>query len=260
MPERTNRDPAPGFVAFDTLLAEALREQTRRELAALPGPRQLAQLYPDTSAWDKRLKKALAARRRAAARAARAARKTAPPRRCLPLRRLAAIAAVFVLLMAGTLAASAEVRYAVRRALLQWGDAELRLTYETEGQPAPADLRLPAGFTDHYVPDGFVLDEVNSYTTGSDFYHKYTDERDNGIGYSVTCYCICSEGQVELFDNEHTTYKSIDLNGVEAMLGTSQNFDGSTSYYLLYEKDEMHYSIHGNVELETILKVASGIK
>ena len=42
MPERTNRDPAPGFVAFDTLLAEALREQTRRELAALPGPRQLA--------------------------------------------------------------------------------------------------------------------------------------------------------------------------------------------------------------------------
>ena len=65
---------------------------------------------------------------------------------------------------------------------------------------------------------------------------------------------------MELFDNEHTTYKSIDLNGVEAMLGTSQNFDGSTSYYLLYEKDEMHYSIHGNVELETILKVASGIK
>ena len=61
MPERTNRDPAPGFVAFDTLLAEALREQTRRELAALPGPRQLARLYPDTSAWDKRLKKALAA-------------------------------------------------------------------------------------------------------------------------------------------------------------------------------------------------------
>ena len=169
MPERTNFDPAPGFVAFDTLLAETLREQTRRELAALPGPRQLAQLYPDTSAWDKRLKKALAARRRAAARAARAARKTAPPHRRLPLRRLAAIAAVFVLLMAGTLAASAEVRYAVRRALLQWGDAELRLTYETEGQPAPADLRLPAGFTDHYVPDGFVLDEENSYTTESDF-------------------------------------------------------------------------------------------
>ena len=84
MPERTNRDPAPGFVAFDTLLAEALREQTRRELAALPGPRQLAQLYPDTSAWDKRLKKALAARRRAAARAARAARKTAPPPAAAP--------------------------------------------------------------------------------------------------------------------------------------------------------------------------------
>ena len=34
MPERTNRDPAPGFVAFDTLLAEALREQTRLDTLA----------------------------------------------------------------------------------------------------------------------------------------------------------------------------------------------------------------------------------
>ena len=259
MPERTNRDPAPGFVAFDTLLAEALREQTRRELAALPGPRQLAQLYPDTSAWDKRLKKALAARRRAAARAARAARKTAPPRRRLPLRRLAAIAAVFVLLMAGTLAASAEVRYAVPRALLQWGDAELRLTYETEGQPAPADLRLPAGFTDHYVPDGFVLDEENSFTTENYLFHKYYGvQKGQERTYAVTCYCIQSDGQIETFDNEHTIYETIDLNGVEATLGTS-TIEGEQSYYLFWDVENIHYTVHGDVQLETLFEVAEKI-
>ena len=258
MPERTNRDPAPGFVAFDTLLAEALREQTRRELAALPGPRQLAQLYPDTSAWDKRLKKALAARRRAAARAARAARKTAPPRRRLPLRRLAAIAAVFVLLMAGTLAASAEVRYAVRRALLQWGDAELRLTYETEGQPAPADLRLPAGFTDHYVPDGFVLDEENSLELDDVLFRGYYNPQ-GGENYAISCYVICESGQVSTYDNEHTVYEMIDLNGTEAILGTSTNVDGTVSYYLICDKNGIHCSINGNMDLEQFLLVAESI-
>ena len=258
MPERTNRDPAPGFVAFDTLLAEALREQTRRELAALPGPRQLAQLYPDTSAWDKRLKKALAARRRAAARAARAARKTAPPRRRLPLRRLAAIAAVFVLLMAGTLAASAEVRYAVRCALLQWGDAELRLTYETEGQPAPADLRLPAGFTDHYVPDGFVLSEGNSVTAENYIFHQYINEKNDQV-YTVYCCVVQPEGQVITYDNEHTTYETIILDGVEVTLGSSTNKDGRISYYLFWTDNDIHHTVQGDIDLDELKKVAADI-
>ena len=50
----------PELVAFDELLAAALREQARRELAALPGARQLERMYTDTSAWDRRLKRALA--------------------------------------------------------------------------------------------------------------------------------------------------------------------------------------------------------
>lgn len=258
MPERTNRDPAPGFVAFDTLLAEALREQTRRELAALPGPRQLAQLYPDTSAWDKRLKKTLAARRRAAARAARAARKTAPPHRRLPLRRLAAIAAVFVLLMAGTLAASAEVRYAAR-VLLHWGDTELHLSFTAEGRPLET-MTLPEGYIDHYVPDGFVLDEENSFMMQDYLFRKYYGQQDGEQkSYDVSIYVIQPDGQTEILDNEHTTYEEVEFGGVVATLGTSSTHEDEKSYYLFWDSENIHHLVHGNLNLEEILNIAEEI-
>lgn len=160
--------------------------------------------------------------------------------------------------MAGTLAASAEVRYAVRRALLQWGDAELRLTYETEGQPAPADLRLPAGFTDHYVPEGFVLDEENSLKLDDVLFRGYYNPQ-GGENYAISCYVICESGQVSTYDNEHTVYEMIDLNGTEAILGTSTNVDGTVSYYLIWDKNGIHCSINGNMDLEQFLLVAESI-
>ena len=125
-------------VSFDALLTLALQEQTRRELATLPDAEALQTLYPDTAGWDKRLRRALAERRKSARKAAR----SAPRVRWMPLRRLVTVAAVLVLVLAGALATSAEVRYAVRHAVLQWTDIDLRLTYDTEGTPAPADLTL----------------------------------------------------------------------------------------------------------------------
>lgn len=120
-------------VSFDALLTLALQEQTRRELATLPDAEALQTLYPDTAGWDKRLRRALAERRKLESKAAR----SAPRVRWMPLRRLVTVAAVLVLVLAGALATSAEVRYAVRHAVLQWTDIDLRLTYDTEGTPRP---------------------------------------------------------------------------------------------------------------------------
>lgn len=251
MPNPTSPDPrGRTLVAFDTLLTLALQEQTRRDLDALPGPDELARLYPDTARWDKRLRRALRDRRRA--------RPPAGPRR-MTLRRLALVMAVLVLLMTCALATSAEVRYAVRQAVLQWTDRELRLTYATEGTPDPAALTLPEGFSDHYVPEGFVMDEENSLDYTDFFFHAYYDSENPYNTYSVTCYAIQPTGQIETFDNEHTVYETIDLHGIEATLGTSSNFDGSTSYYLFWEEDGIHYTVHGNLTLETIVEIANGI-
>ena len=245
-------------VSFDALLTLALQEQTRRELAALPDAEALQTLYPDTAGWDKRLRCALNERRKAECKSARSA-PPAPVRR-LTLRRLITVAAVLVLVLAGALATSAEVRYAVRHAVLQWTDVDLRLTYDTEGAPAPADLTLPQGYADHYVPEGFVLDEGNSYTTEYDFFHKYLGEIDGvECTYSVICYAIQAQGQVDTFDSEHTVYETVEVNGAEATLGTSTNYDGSTSYYLFWEDNGIHHTVYGNLAKEEILKIAKAI-
>lgn len=243
-------------VSFDALLTLALQEQTRRELAALPDAEALQTLYPDTAGWDKRLRRALAERHKLERKAAR----SAPRVRWMPLRRLVTVAVVLVLVLAGALATSAEVRYAVRHAVLQWTDIDLRLTYDTEGTPAPGDLTLPQGYADHYVPEGFVLDEGNSYDMEEEFFHGY-DRTVNGekYSYSVTCYVIRPGGQIESFDSEHTVYEMIQVNGIEATLGTSSNYDGSTSYYLFWEDNGIHHTVHGNLAKEEILKIAEAI-
>ena len=244
-------------VSFDALLTLALQEQTRRELAALPDAEALQTLYPDTAGWDKRLRRALAERRKSARKAAR----SAPRVRWMPLRRLVTVAAVLVLVLAGALATSAEVRYAVRHAVLQWTNIDLRLTYDTEGTPAPADLTLPQGYADHYVPEGFVLDEGNSYTTEYDFFHKYLGEIDGvECTYSVICYAIQAQGQVDTFDSEHTVYETVEVNGAEATLGTSTNYDGGISYYLFWERDGIHHTVQGDVPRDMILEIAEEIQ
>lgn len=241
-------------VSFDALLTLALQEQTRRELAALPDAEALQTLYPDTAGWDKRLRRALAERRKLESKAAR----SAPRVRWMPLRRLVTVAAVLVLVLAGALATSAEVRYAVRHAVLQWTDIDLRLTYDTEGTPAPDDLTLPQGYADHYVPEGFVLDEENALATQTTLLRGYENAA-QGQSYYIACYAIEPEGQVSTFDDEHTTYETIDLNGREATLGTSMNYDGSTSYYLFWESNGIHQSVSGNVPLNELLKIAQNI-
>lgn len=241
-------------VSFDALLTLALQEQTRRELAALPDAEALQTLYPDTAGWDKRLRRALAERRKSARKAAR----SAPRVRWMPLRRLVTVAAVLVLVLAGALATSAEVRYAVRHAVLQWTNIDLRLTYDTEGTPAPADLTLPQGYADHYVPEGFVLDEENALATQTTLLRGYENAA-QGQSYYIACYAIQPEGQVSTFDDEHTTYETIDLNGKEATLGTSMNYDGSTSYYLFWESEGIHQSVSGNVPLDELLTIAQNI-
>ena len=241
-------------VSFDALLTLALQEQTRRELAALPDAEALQTLYPDTAGWDKRLRRALAERRKSARKAAR----SAPRVRWMPLRRLVTVAAVLVLVLAGALATSAEVRYAVRHAVLQWTDIDLRPTYDTEGTPAPADLTLPQGYADHYVPEGFVLDEENALATQTTLLRGYENAA-QGQSYYIACYAIQPEGQVSTFDDEHTTYETIDLNGKEATLGTSMNYDGSTSYYLFWESEGIHQSVSGNVPLDELLTIAQNI-
>ena len=88
---------------FDAILAVALEQDARQELAALPTPAALKELYPDTSSLDARITRALHTLHH--------------PQKAL--HRALAVVLLAAALLAGTLAVSAEARHAVYTALLK---------------------------------------------------------------------------------------------------------------------------------------------
>ena len=139
---------------FDAILAVALEQDARQELAALPTPAALKELYPDTSSLDARITRALHTLRH--------------PQKAL--HRALAVVLLAAALLAGTLAVSAEARHAVYTALLRFLPIEMQVTYSVDGTPLDT---LPENYCDHYVPEGFVLDESSELRDSYQFFRSY---------------------------------------------------------------------------------------
>ena len=127
-------------ISFDAALMMALRADAQKELDELPTPAQLEERYPDTFRWDARLKAALHKRRPV-------------------LKRVLVAAMTLVILTLGALAVSADFRKAVYTMIQKFLPIEMQLTYQVDGEPLE---RLPDGYSDHYVPDGFEMDDAHA--------------------------------------------------------------------------------------------------
>ncbi len=226
-------------ISFDAALMMALRIDAQKELDTLPTPAQLEGLYPDTSRWDERMAAALQQKK-----------KHRPV-----LKRLLVTALMLVLLTLGALAVSADFRKAVYTMIQKFMPVEMQLTYQVDGEPLE---RLPNGYSDHYVPDGFERDYEQGYDNEISFLHAYVDISDKNIFYYVDCSVIQDYGQVETFDNEHTIYEHVKVGTEDATLGISNN-GGRTGYVLIWEKDGISHTIIGKIPCEEILKIAESI-
>ena len=111
---------------FDAILAVALEQDARQELAALPTPAALKELYPDTSSLDARITRALHTLHH--------------PQKAL--HRALAVVLLAAALLAGTLAVSAEARHAVYTALLRFLPIEMQVTYAVDGTPRMLCLKI----------------------------------------------------------------------------------------------------------------------
>ena len=147
-------------LSFDAALALALEACARQEQAALPSDAELRRLYPNLRRCDRRLRRALAERRR----------KEIRPRRVWPLRRVAVVAAACARLFAGALAPQADLFGAIYTALLQPDGRDYALRYIWEGEPAAATL--PAGCAPAYQPPGYTADRDAAITTESEYYRQ----------------------------------------------------------------------------------------
>jgi len=230
MSERTD-------ISFDAALMMALRADAQKELDTLPTPEQLERLYPDTSQWDERMAAALR-------------RKKHRP----VLKRVFLAALTLVILTIGALAVSADFRKAVYTMIQKFLPIEMQLTYQVDGEPLE---RLPDGYSDHYVPDGFEMDDAQKFERAENFLHVYSS-KETEESYTVRC-SIIQPGQQSLFDNEHTVYETVKVGEADATLGTSASENGDTVYILSWEQGGVSNTIMGNISRDEIMKIAENV-
>ena len=154
-------------VSFDAALMMALRADAQKELDELPSPAQLKERYPDTSRWDARLQAALHKRRPV-------------------LKRVLIAVLTLVILTLGALAVSADFRRAVYTMIQKFLPIEMQLTYQVDGEPLEW---LPDGYSDHYVPNGFEMDDVQKFERAENFLHVYSS-KETEESYTVRCSII----------------------------------------------------------------------
>ena len=223
-------------VSFDAALMMALRADAQKELDELPTPAQLKGLYPDTSRWDARLKAALHKRRPV-------------------LKRVLVAALTLIILTLGALAVSADFRKAVYTMIQKFLPIEMQLTYQVDGEPLE---RLPDGYSDHYVPDGFEMDDAQKFERAENFLHVYSS-KEAEESYTVRC-SIIQPGQQSLFDNEHTVYETVKVGEADGVLGTSTDEHGKNVYTLSWEHRGITHTVMGNIPYDEIMKIAEGIR
>lgn len=206
MSERTD-------ISFDAALMMALRADAQRELDSLPTPKQFEEIYPDTSQWDERMTEALKKKKHHPV-----------------LKRVLIAALTLVMLTVGALAVSADFRRAVYTMIQKFLPIEMQLTYQVDGEPLEW---LPDGYSDHYVPNGFEMDDVQKFERAENFLHVYSS-KETEESYTVRC-SIIQPGQQSLFDNEHTVYETVKVGEADGVLGTSTDEHGKNVYTLSWE-------------------------
>ena len=223
-------------VSFDAALMMALRADAQKELDELPTPAQLKERYPDTSRWDARLQAALHKRRPV-------------------LKRVLVAALTLVILTLGALAVSADFRKTVYTMIQKFLPIEMQLTYQVDGEPLE---RLPDGYSDHYVPDGFEMDNAQKFERAENFLHVYSS-KETEESYTVRC-SIIQPGQQSLFDNEHTVYETVRVGEADGVLGTSSGEDGQQVYTLNWESNGIAHTVMGDIPYDEIIKIAESIR
>ena len=223
-------------VSFDAALMMALRADAQKELDELPSPAQLKERYPDTSRWDARLQAALHKRRPV-------------------LKRVLITVLTLVILTLGALAVSADFRRAVYTMIQKFLPIEMQLTYQVDGEPLEW---LPDGYSDHYVPNGFEMDDVQKFERAENFLHVYSS-KETEESYTVRC-SIIQPGQQSLFDNEHTVYETVKVGEADGVLGTSTDKHGKNVYTLSWEYQGITHTVMGNIPYDEIMKIAEGIR
>lgn len=236
-------------MAFEELLTAAAGERFRRRLAALGEEESLRREYGSFSSLDRRIRRALGGRgkeRTAAARRRKGRRHI--------LRRVLIAAAVLAALLLGMFTVSAQMRAYVKNIIVEWTEHNVGIRYEVDGALL---TELPEGYGLHYIPEGYVYDEENSFIDQNRLSLVYRNKQGE-TGSLYIDMCISENASMVWTDNEHISYEWVTVNDVPAYLGTFIEREG---YTLDWAKDGVEHSIYFETDLpiDELYKIAENI-
>lgn len=226
-------------ITFDAALLMALHADAKQEISELPTPKELKECYPDTKRWDIRLKNTL------------------NRRKSIVWKRLLVSTAACCMLFVSALAVSADFRNAVYSTIMEFRKIEVEIFYRGTGDILK---ELPDGYGEHYIIDGYKLDESQSIDLEGGFIHLYQkqNENDSTKFYTVECFVISYASSI-VMDSEHTIYTSIMINDTEVLCGKSVTENEEEVYYLVWEKDGISHMVNGRADLAELILVAEAI-
>ena len=236
-------------MAFEELLTAAAGERFRRRLAALGEEESLRREYGSFSSLDRRIRRALGGHggeRNAAARRRKGRRRV--------LRRVLIAAAVLAALLFGMFTVSAQLRVYVKEVIVDWGERNMDLRYEVDRHQL---TELPEGYGPHYIPEGYVYDEENSFIDQNRLSLVYRNKQGE-TGSLYIDMCISENASMVWTDNEHISYEWVTVNDVPAYLGVFVDGEG---YMLDWAKDGIEQSIYFETDLpiDELYKIAENI-
>lgn len=234
-------------VSLQALIKWALEEDTEREIAALPQPRELEALYPDTAAFRAQVFGEIGRRQKAE-------RRRRKPLRLLKRTLLAA--AILTSILFCTLMTNAALRAAVVNTIIDWTDRDMGIRFEIEGEPLSA---LPEGYGPHYIPESFSYVEEQSWHEPIDGSFSYTyQSADKTLFFDIEA-GIAQNSSMYRVDTEHTDFEQITWDGIPAYLGSWTSVAGDTGYTMIWVQNGIEHYLNSNLSLTEFWKVAENI-
>jgi len=220
----------------EALLRQAVIENYKRELSAIPSDEQLAQLYAFSKHHETRMRRLFVRERR----------RTFSRVALFYLKRALAVLLIAVTLVFGLLMLNPNVRAAVRDVIIEWHDKFTSFTFSGE----IADIAIE--WRPIYLPEGFVESEVLKYGAFTDII--YTNHEGVEIRFSFT---DAHDGFSASIDNENRLIESVEINGIDAFVMTSLSVD--VEHGIIWNSGGYFFELWSFLSISELQRIAESV-
>lgn len=226
-------------ISVDALLAMAMAEVEREELAALPSLEAMNEAFRPSAEFEEKMHKLLRGVKRQEKRR----------RNWKVARRAMTAAAACLALFTCTMLPARAVREAVVETLIEWQDKFATLVFSLQKEECAG--QLPGKVELLYLPQGYQEKESVLFDS-ADFTAVY--EGSGGDLITVSVSAVSTKQTVDV-DNEFSQYYLLEFDGNKAVWMHRQ--DGSN--LLIWNDDSLLYQVSGPLDLSELVKIGQNI-